>query len=427
MESIRSIIGYLLVLYAWQIPLLAFDTAHFYRATPFLPFLYEPRLARSWLNSFDGIILAGSNAHAQNGDGKPVCLLSVYGPAQFMQLGAPIDTLKQSEPFDRLLAQLTTRSACQQTGIGFLDLSAKSKILETHLAYTQNFSHGVFFQVHIPIHTIELTRVQYDIPFIEDWHYHDDTPTLWRTFAQHFLPIMKHWGLSVDGYRKTGLGDITLALGVTRNNDETSYFDFIDATAKVGILLPTGRSVHVDQVFDIALGYNGHTGVVIAGSAALGMFEWLSFGIYGQLLLLAHREQMLRIKTHPCQSGFIHLACESVRIKPGLVAQLTIYVKADHVLRGLSTLFGYSFALQRDSHVKRRDSHARACCIGDDERFKQWRSHTLHAMAEYDFATDPLRPSATLGFYCNITVTGKRIFNTNTGGMGGGIKIGWQW
>lgn len=404
--------------------LVPIDNPHFWRATNFLPQFYEPRFAYNWLSSLDISVGAGSTTHGRNSNGDKVPLLDIYGTLNAQALGINVPGKNMTNPGDLIMTQLTILPS--NDGFAHLSFGAKFKLIEANFCFAQNFGCGFFLQAHVPVRKMEITDIKMtDLsPTNCDNGPNIDTPT-WQSFLALFPSILNKYQLSISGFNKTGVGDLSILCGWTNNYEETEEIDYFDTTFRCGILFPTGRKKNVDVAFDIANGYDGFYAVPITFDMAAGWYDWFTLGMHvGTMPFLKHN-RLLRLKTDVNQTGFIKLAIGNASVHPGTIWEANAYVMADHIVCGLSFLAGYSFATQNKWYVTPKDSVLfPEIIVNSDEQFLGWKMHTINLLLDYDFASydHPWYPH--LGLFYNIVIGGERIFNTNVGGVECGINIG---
>ena len=216
-------------------------------------------------------------------------------------------------------------------------LNGKFHITELTLSYIQNFTHGFFAGIFAP--------------------------------ARFMHAASK---ISCQSAKIRGIGDTTLYAGWTKNYQETQRLDYIDGTFKLGLLLPTAKKTH--NVFKIPLGYNKHTGLVFSAGGSLGAYDWITVGGQLETLLLIGDRSLW---------------------------QLGLYARADHFVRGLSFLTGYSYTQQNH----------------------RWNMHTINLAAEYDFTKEYMKYGPRLGAFYDIPISGNNIFKTKMGGGCFGVDI----
>lgn len=406
----------------------AIDNAHFYRATNLFQ---EPRFERSYLTTFDVSVAAGSTKKARNSHRDTVPLLDIYGPYNMIDLGVGVPGKNLCNLVDMTLVELSRTPSrtvldcnCDpKYQFGFFSVGGEFNIIEANIFYTQNLTKGFFFQIHAPIRKLQIHDICFkDISPCDDLCPNKETP-IWQTFLCLFNDMLNQYCLSIAPFCKTGIGDTSFLIGWTHNHQDTEVLDFIDMTFKFGILAPTGAKRNEDQVFSLPMGYNGHWGVPISADLALGLYDWLTIGGHVDAIFFAKTTRDIRLKTALYQSGLIKLAKGQVTIDRRSLWNAGLYLKADHITRGLSLLFGYTFSNQNNITLDTCD-----CCfdpgiINSDEALQGWKMHTLHFWSEYDFSKEDSRTGVRLAAFYNLEVSGKRIFKTSTGGGSIGIDI----
>lgn len=412
----------------------AYDNAHFYRATNFL---FEPRLERGYLTSLDFFFDEGSTNKARNANHSTVPLLDIYGPSNMHELGVGVPGKDLSNPIDMILTQLalipsacSDNSACcnggQSAEFATFSTSGKFKITEGIFSFIQNWKSGFFFQIYLPIRKLSIT----DICFCDNSPV-DSCPgtetLMWQVFKNNFPEILTRYELSTCPVTESGAGDTTVLLGWTHSYQKTEVLDFVDTSLRFGVLFPTGTKQNVNQVFSLPTGYGGSYGAVIDADFAFGAFDWLTLGAHIDAVVFGSHTRLARIKTAPYQSGMIKLAKAQASIEPGTILQAGTYFKADHFLRGLSILVGYTFASKDCDEIKPCESEKFSSAIANtDGALQSWKMHTLNFGIEYDFAQQYSYIGPRIGIFYNWVAGGKRIFTTNTAGGYLGLDMTWD-
>lgn len=242
-------------------------------------------------------------------------------------------------------------------------------IIEANLSASQNFDRGFFIQAHIPLRKLSFTHL----------------PSLEQLQGQH---------------THRGFGDLSILSGWTLNYENTQELDYIDATFRAGVLFPTGAKRKLIYLIDISNGYNGHYAFPLSVDAAIGWYDWITVGAHGGVMLFLSRS----------------LEYELLYPSPGTIWEANAYFKADHMLLGFSFLFDYSYAHQTGPKNQ-------ITLDNIDPQFNSWTMHTLNFLVSYDFANcqQPYLPE--VGFYYNLIVGGKRIFNTDMAGLSLGLTF----
>lgn len=412
----------------------AYDNAHFYRATNFF---FEPRLDRKYLSSLDLAILSGSTDKARNRNQETVPLLDIYGLSNMHELGVGVPGKDLSNPLDLILTQLalipsrcSNKSCCNcVTGSEFAtySISGEFSTVEGIFSFIQNFKHGFFFQAYVPIRKLEIDNICFCDNSPSDGICPGINTLMWEIFKAHFDEILARYNLSKESYSSTNVGDTSLFLGWTHSYQDTEVLDFVDVSLRLGVLIPSGVTTNPDLIFSLPSGYDGHVGAVVVADFAFGAFEWLTIGAHFDAIVFGDKTQNIRLKTAPFQSGMIKLAKGEAKIDEGSILQAGAYVKADHFLRGLSLLAGYIFASKGSSEVTPCDPEKFPPSIANsDESLFGWKMHTLNFIVEFDFAQQHSQFGPRIGAFYNWNMGGKRIFETSTAGGYFGLDMAWD-
>jgi len=364
--------------------LLSMDNPHFYRATNIFA---EPRIEHNYLTSFDATLGGGSTTKSRNSDHATVPLLDIYGPNVLVINNIP-----------------TTFS-----------IDGTFKILESNLSYAQNLAYGLLLFFHLPVRSLNIKNVSF-------------MPTNNQiSFTNDALQLLSHNGVLTCQSKETGIGDFTSLVGITHNYQNTQVLDFIDGTVTAGILAPTGKKKNEHELFSLPLGYNGHWGFPFSGALSLGAYEWITVGAYANALLFVKTHRFMNLKTTIDQSGIIKLGFGTVSVDKGTVWNTGLYFKADHFAYGLSLTAAYSCAGEQKSTLNPlKSSMLDYVVINSDPILKGWKMHTIHFVAEYDFAQQNSKMGLRVSAFYNRQIGGTRVFKTNMSGGSFGLDIGWD-
>ncbi len=403
-------------------PTYAYDNPHFYRATNLFP---EPRLERNFLTSLDITIGGGATSKGRDFDHETVPLFDIFGVHNMQELSVGVPNKDLNNPLDLILNQLSLLPA--RENFATFSITGRFNIIETNVSLIQNFKRGFFIQFHIPIRRLQVKNITFnDLSPTDNINPNINTPE-WQRFLQFFDDILERHNLSKNRIRRTGVGDLTSWIGWTHNYQETDVLDYIDIHIMIGILSSTGKQRDENNIFSIPQGYNGHWGVPINTALSFGAYEWLTLGGYLNAIFFANKTHAMRLKTGPQQSGLIKLAKGIVTTDKGSVWHAGLYVKADHVARGFSLTFAYSFGAKgRDALSPEKPDIFDPAIINSDEMLKGWKMHTIHLFAEYDFTQEDSKIGSRLGIFYNRQIGGKRIFKTNLAGGSFGLEIVWD-
>lgn len=409
----QLVIGYLLV--ASTSISFSMDNSHFYRASFFNG---EPRLEKPWLFTGELAITGGNTTCARNSSGKKVPLLDLFGKQKLQFLGENVPGLDPQNSLDAILLALHNNPTSQK--FGRLSLSARFDIFEQILAVYQNLCSGFFLHAYVPMRKISVTG----------FRWRDCTPLAeqtiaWQTLLQSLDAILARYDMCIRSFSKTAMGDLTLLAGWTLNYEDTDYLDFIDATIQTGVLFPTGKNKSLHNVLDMPSGYDGHYALPIMLDASIGLYEWLTLGIHGDSLIFFNRTAIRHLKTSRKTNGFIQLAQAPTRIHSGALCNAAVYLKADHFLKGLSLLLGYTYSNKKRDTLRPCIPGFNETIINSDSLLFGWRMHTLNLSAEYDFATESHPCAPRIGIVYNRVFGGRRIFTTPILGSSISVDVSW--
>ena len=321
-----------------------YDTPQFYKARHFQG---EPRFEKSGLITVDISSTGGKTSHAYNQCGNKIYLLDDL-PLKLK------DKLTSIDDFEKQRIQ---------GEFSFFELAFNTYI---------GFPKGIFAQIYAPFRSLRIDA-----------------------YSPHYAPLISPLQelLLPKKIRHNGLADITTLIGLSRNYQDTEVLDFLDIELKAGVIWPTSKAANQAIFFDIPLGYNGHFAFPISCAASIGIFEWLTCGVYGQAMGFSSRSQ------------------DSVLKKRGPLLSAATYIKADHILGGFSLLCNYSY--DRQQHKSSENSYI--------NNYKQWSMQTIQTSAEYDFNEEGRFCGARILLKYEAIVTGKNIFKTSL--FGGSLGL----
>lgn len=396
----------------------SYDNAHFYRATRFFS---EPRFEKPWLASVDLDFSGGHTSTALNARGKKVNVLDIYGTHNMHQIGVNVPRKNSDDTLDRIITNLAQVPASNNFGV--LSYKGQFSILELNTSYTQNFNHGFFMQALMPVRALRIDRIHVTDLTPETGTYNRSTPE-WTLFLGSFDALLSRYSLTHKPTINFFVGDTSLLVGWTKNYQDTVVLDYIDFTAKAGVLCPTGKAKNEREIFSLPTGYNKHWGIPLSADLACGIYEWLSAGAHLDVLPFFKRTYNTRLKTAYGQSGMIKLANACATVKRGTQYVAGIYIKADHIANRLSFTTGYSYARKgADDAMPLNPTLFNPAIVNSDEMLAGWSMHTLNLILEYDFSKEHHVCGPRLNIFANVPLGGKRIFKTAMNGISCGLEI----
>lgn len=399
------------------------DNAHFYRPPLFWG---EPRFERPSLSTAAMLLTGGSASTSRNSSGnKESTLLNLYGFENLHHIGDNVPSVSAGNPLETLVNNLNDLP--DRGTFGQVKYFGQFSLFEGALLVQQNFTKGFFGEVYMPIRQLKIEMIGFnDKTPADNIEPHRYTQT-WLDFLGGYQTILAHYGLTAGRVETTGFGDITIMAGWTTNYQDTRELDYIDATIKTGILLPTGHEKNENSVFDLPTGYNGHYGFPFSIDASLGAFEWLTVGANLGGIIFSEKEKIVRMRTSSLQNGFIKLAKGTALVRPGTVWHLGAYVKLDHIHDAFSWTTAYSFNQRLSTkYLPSNTGTFPYPVVNGDEQLQSWSMHVIHIVWEFDLGAEGNTAMPNVTFLMNIPVGGQRIFNTMTGGAAGEVNMTWH-
>ena len=389
MISSSTLFRLLLAVVLFARPIEAFNRSLFFRSSSFWD---EPRFERPWLSTLDIQILGGSNHLGKAGCGKRAPLLGIYGPEN-------VTALSRVTPGHPLLLPGNPQT---------IRFQSVADVFEADFNLYQNFCNGFFTQFHFPVILLQI----YPSGFCEGSDTSKEYHPAWQATLQTLATFLKPYDLNICPHRNAAPSDSTLFVGWTHSFENTTFLDFIDVTAKTGVLFPTGKKKSLGKVFDIPYGYNGHWAIPFSGDISIGAYDWLTLGLHGDNLLFFNRTECVRMKTkEEAPTGLIVLGKGKAEVDHGMVWRIGAYAKADHFFSGLSLLLALSYEKKNKDTLFPCSPPFFTSQVNHNEQLKSWSRSIFHIMAEWDFATCDSWYGPRIGIFYDKQITGKRVFD----------------
>ena len=397
-------------------PLKALADSQYYRA---LADNHEARPERDWLTSFKADLMGGMANSARNGSKNSCNPLQIFGANKIGLLaedasGNPSTNIQNAD----LAALLLLAPSANIT------YSGKFNFVEFHLNAQQNFVHGFFGELDLPVKNLNV----HNVTWADTTTGPDDNTVQWETVKNSLSSILSSFSLTAGDYKKTGIGDIVLNLGWTHNNDDISALDFFDTTFRVGVSIPSAAKKNQDQAFSIPLGYDGHIGIPVAFDFGLGFYDWVTWGVHVDAIFFIKKTiDGLRMQTNTAQNGYIKLLKGTAKRELGHIFNAGSFLKLDHVFKGFSASVGYNYIHKDKDYLTPSDlTTFTVATANSDALLLGWNMHAIHAVIEYDFSREGKECNPTVSLYYARPVAGKRIFQTNTIGGDLGLNLAWN-
>ena len=388
------------------------------------PFSGEPRLTKDWLTTINLLLRGGHSTNGHNGHKQKVNTLNIYGCENFYQMAenAPEATLNcNPNGFLNTLWQQQPHS----TNFGKIAINGKFAMLEFYPTITQNFKHGLFLSLTVPIKHFSVKELTFFDQTTSISAPNATTYREWQSFFNNIENNLQPYGVCLGPTKSSGLGDTQLMGGWTYSYEETEVLDFIDFTVALGANIPTSKTVSPYIPLSIPFGFN-HPGFPFIGMISCGFFDWLTLGLNGGFLWLNNKKEFIGMKTTPEQQGLTHLARGCAMVKPGTTWFLDPYIKCDHLIGGFSLTLGFSYDHANKTTISPCDQTIfDKTVVNSDERYGDWHMTAFHFVLDFDFASFKHSWAPRIAFTVDKSMRGKRIFDTALFGAAITADIEW--
>ena len=388
-------------------------------------FFGEPRLARSWLTSFEFTLRGGHALNGYDGGGHKVNTLNIYGWENIAMIGKNVPQ-----------AVLNCNSGCllntaweyeSSSGyFGKLGVTGKCSSIEFLPVITQNFDKGFFVSLSIPIKK-ETVK---DIFYKEYTTSTNIAPGLnyiqWQNTINNIEENLSQYHVYVGTSKTSGLGDIQLFGGWTINYEDLSFLDYIDGTIAAGVNFATSKKPSANAPWCLPLGYEGHTGFPLIIAASIGALDWFTLGIQTGAMWFNNQRRLMLLKTAEEQEGWIRLPLACANVNKGTIWHVDEYLKLDHLVGGFSLFLGFSHDHANKTCATPIDQETfDRTIVNSEERLQPWTMTAFHFLFEFDFATFEHPNVPRLSFTIDKVIHGKRVFDSALFGAFVGLDCEW--
>lgn len=401
-----------------------FNAPDYYRTPLFFGKTLNPCTLQS---SFELSVDAGSTGHGFNCNGYHTNLLSIYGKENLKDIaqGVPQNILDKNP--NSILNDLYTKS----TGPDFGKLwwSGHFEMAQWDFTYTQNLTDGFFIQLYWPFLSLDLSDIKtYDLSTETNSgsvNYDD-----WKAFMTSFSSNMSEYGLNINPFDTSGIGDFTMIFGWSWCLYDSCMLDkwqvnSIATTLKFGAMFPTSNCTYYPDVFALSRGYNGHYACPYSFDGTLFFRNWVSLGLHVSGIFFASKKRTIGMKTASNQNGHLRLASGKAKLDRGPIWTVGTYAQVN-IYPGWSFTFGYGYTEEEKTLLTPYNQDVFDCdIVNHDSKYDAWSFHEFHVQCEYNFSTKehPDAPSVTT--FIAKPFKGKRVFDTTLYGGIIGLHCTW--
>jgi len=326
------------------------------------------------------------------------------------------NALKMLEGFnvDSAIGQLLVRLNANDDGIrGHFNVCGDLK-LDTAVA----FAFSYFFKdtwsisAYLPIYAMQLKDVLWQ----------DKTKNITEAdmrvkqlLTNDFFTSIKELGngLDLQGWKRSGFGDLTLFLEWYRDFAQIKpLLKNVRINWRVGLIFPTGRPWDEDEIFAVPFGLDKAFAIPFGLGLDITLGAYIKTGLDVQLTHTFGNTRKRRIKTQEGQTELLLLEKATVYKDFGLTQRFNLYVQFYKFLYGLSFKVGYQFLKKGDDEFAIKTNTFSNEIANTAERLQEWTIHHMVVNATYDFSKhldDNTRPRPQLSFYARLPFNGKRV------------------
>jgi len=386
---------------------------------------HETRYERNCLGTFEVEMMYGRASKAFDGSKDKVSVLRLYGRQLLTQLAQSAGNGGTSD-LDAALQDLATSVAIdadRRLDIG-VHYDGKYTLFETNVSYTQNFCNGFFGTINLPIKRLKISD-------ISRTHVTSDAASAGITTEIETVldeltdaNLITNYNLSIAEVSSSGIGDLLVAAGWTCNHDDVENLDFLDTTIQLGVSIPTAKKRDQDKAFELALGYEGHTGITASFDLGIGFYEWMTLGAHVGGVFFLDKTRNLRLQRITDENGWLKLHKGDAKVDMGNIWHAGGHLKADHIFKGFSLMLGYNYVHKGNDNVTPENlTFFPSAAANADSMLGGWTQHAVTVTLEYDMAEEGRRWNPYFSVFYSRPLKGKYIFISDVGGGTAGVNV----
>lgn len=287
------------------------------------------------------------------------------------------------------------------------------------------FPYDISFGVFVPFYSMQLKNVTIqDLTSQSDFNPED--VKVRNLLTNNFRDVVALFdpSLNLNGWKKTGIGDVTCMVEWWRNFPQGKpLLKNVSLNARAGLSFPTGVKTEIDDLFSVPFGCDGSTALIFGGGIDLDWFQCLPWinqirgGLDVQFWQIFGNSRERRIKTSPTQTDLFALVKERAYIDPGFAQRYNMYFELHRVIRGLSLSATYQFYKQSRSSLTLYNNRYSEIVANSAKNLKAWKVFQLLFAASYDTECDVcqdsfLKPQFRVIY--KLPVAGKRVIACDT-------------
>jgi hypothetical protein len=385
----------------------------------------------------------GNTKTGQNWDSKKKNILKLYDEQQDLlyALQSPV-TAPVSEIAPEVVDFLiyahggipgVINPAAPESRLGLVGFEGRFHDIDTTLYGSYKFpfkilSGGLKIGAYLPIRYVKIDGVEYT-DFSPTQHLSDADEyfaerytkkfDLVKTYAKNFgnLDLGSSWSA-------IGFGDLIIMLDwIKCFKQDKEFLKKVILWIHGGISVPTGKKKNEDIVLSMPLGNNGAWGLPFGLGLKLGLGSMLRVGVDADFLFLLDDTRLRRLKTNEHQTEMFLFNKGSATLEHGLLWKFNLFIEGFHLLDGLSLKINYQYTKHDEDKLSLRDNNFSYDIVNTANSLKEWNSHNVIFMANYDFleSKDKFPVAPQIGLFYKLPVGGKGVINMHS--FGGQVSI----
>lgn len=304
--------------------------------------LYRQRYTRQpdKLSIFDTNVFLMTASRARGFDDKPIGIPELDGKYDLIRVGKALEITGKENPVpdewqskNQLLLDMNGKLSAQGFWIGY------------EQALTNWFSPGISFYF-----MSASSRYEFVIPDILRRELKLDQNrgseiVLEKTIAKANDLL----GITDNQFKKSGVPDIDLYIRFGIVRDYVHKFRKIDLGFTIGMLIPSGPKIEINNPASVPFGANGHWGLYFDGEAFLELKDDFIVGLWIQFVKRFEKTSIRRIPVNgePLRFGAL---VGPVQVNPGLTFGISPFVDLEGIRDALGVKARYTFIHHAEDH-----------------------------------------------------------------------------
>lgn len=234
------------------------------------------------------------------------------------------------------------------------------------------------FSMHLPFYAMRLKNVTYaDQTQGIDPASMRVRSLITNNLAQNIFNLSD--GLSIDPWRRAGIGDIAFLAEWSRNFRQSKpILHNVYIWFRAGLTLPTGRRADEDKLMALPFGADGAVSIPFGAGLELTLARYLHVG--GDVLLTHYfgNKRCRRVKTDPLQTELFLLAKVPAFKDFGLTQEFSLFARCvDALTPGLSFTIGYHYRKHGEDIISLFSNTINAEIATNAENLREWTTHQI--------------------------------------------------